>query len=307
VNKELDAAFARLAQAQHQVVSRRQALQLGFSARAVDGRLASGRLDRLLPGVYALPGAPASLHRDAMASCLRLGPPSVTSHEAAAALHGIGYVAAPGAVVTTSITGPDACALARVHRTRHLDPPDVTAVDGIPVTTPARTLVDLAMVLRPGRLRRVVDGALADRRVDFEALDETFGAVGRGGRRGRAAMGRILLELGPGTAVPESELEHRVLALLRQAKIEPPELQTHPAWLPTPAGRVDFAWPAARLVLEADGRRWHTRDADHERDLDRDNAAQLAGWRVLRFRWRKVKTEPEAVARAVRTMLAMPA
>lgn len=300
---DADAGLARLAQAQHQVVSREQALGLGLTDRMIARRLASGQLQKVVDGVYALPGAPPSLQRDAMAACLRLGPACVASHETAARLHDLPYVAHTGPVVTVPYGGTGRCSIAVVHRTRHLASSDRTLVDGVPATSLARTLIDLAVVVRPIRLERIVDAALASRAVTLEEIDDAFDGVGRGGRRGRGAIGRILLQRGAGSVVPESVLEARFLALVRAAAIDPPVLQARPAWLPTCDGRVDLAWPSARVVVEADGRRWHSRDADDERDRRRDNAAVVAGWRVLRFTWSMVTREPEAVIAALRAVL----
>jgi hypothetical protein len=296
----LDVRLAPLFHAQHHVVTRAQAMSAGATPRMVERRLTSGRWIAVAPGTYRAAGAPPSWRSDLMAVCLHLG--CVASHEAAAALHGLSAPPPPVPVVSVLGRAAHRSDLARVHQTLVLPAGHRTVVDEIPATTVARTLVDLAARIRPARLRRVVDDALVRRLVRYDDLDDAFGALARRGRPGIAAMRELLADHGPGLAMPESELEARVLALLDAHDIPAPVRQA-----PLPGagveGRVDFAWPSARLIVEADGRRWHARFLDFDAGAARSRRVVLDGWRVLPFTWRDVRLTPEVVAAEVRRAL----
>src|SRR5256886_12739957 len=141
-----DRMITKIAARQHGVVSRQQAIQAGFSRFAISRRLAAGQLKVVFPGVFAIPGVPDSPLQRFMAACLWAGDGAVASHRAAAWLWEIeGFTSAP-VEISTTVGGSRAPKGVICHRVASLPPGDVTRRNGIPVTTPARTLLDLGAV-----------------------------------------------------------------------------------------------------------------------------------------------------------------
>lgn len=179
----------------------------------------------------------------------------------------------------------------------------MTTIDHLPITTVARTIVDLAAVLSAAHLGRVVEGCLVEEKVDWGSLADTFAKLARRGKPGVHHLRAVLARLEPGIEASESVLESGLLGLLRAAGLPPPVQQLPLPWRTRGIGRVDFAYRDQRLIIEADGRRWHTRAEAFEADRRRDNLAMLAGWRVLRFTWKDLEERPDAVVTMVEQAL----
>lgn len=229
--------------------------------------------------------------------------PAVVSHESAAELHGLANVPLGRVVVTVRHRSSNRCLGVVVHESTDLAPEHIERLADLPVTTVARTFIDLAAVMGPRRYRRVVDDAIAARRLDLDELRRRFAAVARRGRPGTALLREVLDELGPGHVPAESELESRLLELLDAGGMPVPVRQLPLPWRTRETGRVDFAYPQHRLLIECDGRRWHTSVDAFQNDRRRDNLAQLAGWRVLRFTWDDVTGRPGDVLDTLTTAL----
>lgn len=295
----VDQLLADLARRQYGLFSRAQALVLGASPGLVDRRLGGGRWVVAAPGVYGLPGVPASWRREVMAACLQAGPTAVASHEAAAALHRLATFPAGAVVVMLRHGDHQHVRNGRLRQSTDLDAHHCTAVDGIPATTVSRTLLDLAAVVRPGRLRIAVEDALAARKCTLDELSHCLAELRRPGKRGIGGMTLVLAALGPGPVRGASELERRLLRVLAGAGLPRPVTEHDLPWDRTTEGRVDLAYPGRRVIVEADSRRWHTRERDFEVDRRRDREAQLAGWSVYRFTWHDLVEDPDEVARTV--------
>lgn len=271
-----DRPIAALAAVQHGVVSRGQLLDAGLTRLMIQRRLESRRLLPLHRGVYAV--GHARLTRDGyrVAALLAAGSGAALSHREAAALQAL--VRSAGTRI--ELTTPDQRRVPDVivHRAR-LVPADVTKLDGIPVTTVARTLVDLAGVVSRDRLRKALEEAERSHRLDVREIQAVLARTrGRNGKS-HERIKRALAELArTGTTVTRSVLEDRFLALLDAHGLPRPAAN---AW--AERMEVDAAWPAARLAVELDGWDAHkTRDA-FQRDRTRSNDLQAAGWTVLRF------------------------
>jgi hypothetical protein len=157
-------------------------------------------------------------------------------------------------------------------------------IDGIPVTSAVRTLFDLAAVLPSLELERLVDELLATGRIKLIDVARRFASHRRQGRRGTSALARILDVRGPGYVPPASELEALLREVLANGGNPQPDWQApHPAG--PAAGRVDGVYHEAKLILEVDGRRWHSQVARMEADRHRDIAASLVGYHTMRFMW----------------------
>jgi hypothetical protein len=190
--------------------------------------------------------------------------------------------------------------VARRHRTR---------VDGLPIVTAARAAVDLGARLPASRLELVVDDLVQNRATTWVAVAAVFGDVVRPGKPGMATVATVLDER-CGRAVPaQSMLEAALFSALAAGGLPPPVRQ-----MPLPGrgplkGLADAAYHDARIVIEADGRRYHSRLVDLRRDRERDAQVVKAGWVPLRFVYEQIVHDPVAVcadvaeARAVRLAL----
>jgi hypothetical protein len=299
-----DRVATTLAARQRGAFARWQLVDAGIDDAAIHRRLATGHWLTVRPGVYELAGLPPDAEQPLWVAWLAVGPDAVVSFEAAAERHGLAPVP-PGRLVFTTRHGDHhRLAGVTVHQLRDLLPHHVGEVRGLPTTTVARTIVDLGAVLGVERLRRLVEAAVLERRTTDEAIAVTLGDVARHGKRGMRRVAAVLAGRAPGDPVPDSELERMLLGALRRGGCpEPVPQHPHPG-RSTGRGRVDFAYPEARVVLEADGRRWHQRLADMKRDRARDNEAARAGWVTLRFLWEELTHDPDDVARAVLETLA---
>jgi very-short-patch-repair endonuclease len=283
------------------VVSQKEAIALGMSKSTLRRRVAEGVFIDLRPGLLAIPGAVDELKLDLWAACSKLN--AVVSHESAAHLHGLDRPRFVKRTVSVPVRRSKDLVGVTVHQLTDLAPDHIVDLDGLPVTSPERTIMDLAAVLREGHLARILDNSLAARQVDFDALESLFASLGRRGKPGTALLRKMLEARGSEYTPPDGELERRLILVLQRAELPEPVRQFRAPWLRPVNGRVDLAYPAHRLVIEGDSRRWHQLMEAFENDRLRDNAAQLAGWRILRFTWAEITDSPERVASTVRRAL----
>jgi very-short-patch-repair endonuclease len=238
-----------------------------------------------------------------MAAVLACGPAAVLSHLDSAALWKI-YKGQGARVHVTATTRAGAQLPGiQTHRARRLHPEDVTAKEGIPVTTVARTLVDLTDVLGSDRVLRAIREAEVLRLLDHQALNA---AVQRAhGRKRLGVLREAVAAHRPGEIV-RSELEHRFLELVRAAGLPPPETNVKI----TARGHryeIDCLWREQRVAVELDGRAAHARTAAFEPDRRRDAALNAIGLRPLRFTWLRVSGEPADVIAELDATLAQAA
>lgn len=229
-----------------------------------------------------------------MAAVLACGPGAVLSHRSAASLHGLrGTARAKIDVIVPGrrrvrIDGID------VHNSLTLTAADITAVDGIPCTSPARTIFDLAAVIDKRGVERALDQAEAERLLNLRRLSDVL----ERNRRTRAyhVLNPILTEytIGPPN---ESELEEMMFALCREAGLPRPERQFYiDPGDGEPMVRADFAWPAQKLIVETDSDKYHRTRRGFESDRRRDQRLVLAGWLVIRITWRQLESERDRIA-----------
>jgi len=277
---------------------------LGVSREWIARRTADGWLERVAHSTYVLPGATSRWKATLSAACHRLG--AVVSHESAAQLHGIGGVRPGSLVVTVPVRRSNRFPGVEVRQKTDLAPDQVVTRSGLPVTTPARTLIDLAERLGPRRLGQIVDSAVAERLTTYQAVAELLSLLGRRGKPGVRSMRVVLADRVDSTTPPATVLEARVLEIIELGGLPRPTTQFHAPWLRAVHGRVDFAYEDHRIVIEADSRRWHTLADAFLEDRERDNLAQLAGWRVLRFTWWDVEERADYVASTIKKALNFP-
>jgi very-short-patch-repair endonuclease len=183
----------------------------------------------------------------------------------------------------------------RVHRTLSLTQRDVRRVDEVPVTSPARTLLDLGADLARDDHEAVVADALRRHLVRPVDLEEQLTRNGR--LRGAASL-RAILETESGPAFTRSAAERRLLALVRNSSLPSPVVNARVAGY-----EVDFLWPHERVIVEVDGFQWHADRTAFERDRERDAELQALGYRVVRVTWRQLTQEPAAVVRRLERVL----
>jgi hypothetical protein len=296
-SRSVDRAVARLAAGQYGVVERGQLVALGLSGTAIGRWVEAGRLHRLHRGVYAV-GHPLVPTRGRwLAAVLACGPGAALSHASAAALWSLRATDAVLLDVTLPGTGARRQPGLRVHRARNLAPADVATVDSIRVTSPARTILDVAATLDARALERVLDRAEREGVYDGRALAAVIAA--NRGHRGAARLRAILDEHVAGTTVTRSGIEERMLALCRGHGLPCPLVNHFVLGV-----EVDFVFPGTPVLVEADSWRYHRSRAQFARDRERDGILARAGYRVLRFADEQIVGDPGLVAATIAAALA---
>jgi hypothetical protein len=270
-----------------------------MSLSTVDRRVRAGELAPWFGDVYRV--LPSNGWLDDVRAAVLALPGAVASHQAAAALHEFPGVN-PAPVVTVHTRTTHAFEPARVHRAHDMAPAHVEARSGLLVTTPARTVVDLAAVVPPLGLAVTIQQLVIGRQVEIEAIRTVLDEVARKGKPGVRSLRATLQRLGNGE-FPMSVLEQRGERALRRAGVPAGEREFPIPW--EPERRFDVAWPDARLAVEWDSRRWHGALEQMTFDRRRDRTAQRHGWVLIRFTWDDVTLRPGEVANEVRLLLAV--
>ena len=293
-----DQRIVALAAQQHAVFTYRQAREAGLSDRMIEGRLRLGIWERVHHVVYRIAGAPTTHEQRILAACLSTGHDAVASHRSAAYLweldndfRGAVEITMPRA---RSTDFPDVV----THRSSDLIPEHVTVRHGVPVTKPARTLVDLGAVTPRWVVDRAIDVALARRLITIDGLWWMLAKVARRGRSGAGVL-RECLEWRFG--VPESVLEGLFLRIVHDFDLPEPIVQYE---VNTPGGdyRIDAAYPDRLLAVELDGAQARmSPDALHY-DNARQNELVDMGWQFLRFGFPHLTTGRADTARRVRRL-----
>jgi very-short-patch-repair endonuclease len=290
-----DRVVGALADRQHGVVARQQLLAVGQTPRVIRRAVEAGRLRPVFRGVYAV--GHVALRREGwwMAALLACGPDAALSHRTAATLWRLRTDPSLPVDVTTSTGHGRKHARITTHRTR-LHPLDAVVIDDLRVTTPSRTIVDLAATLTGRPLRELVERAQDLRRFD---RDDLRAALARAPRRpGTGRLEDLIALVSPDADNARSHLERLFLLLVRRARLPRP-IPNHEI-----AGRArDFVWPEKRLVVETDGYRYHSSRQARRRDNRRDRELTAGGWRPVRFTYEEIAFEPDDVARELAGLL----
>lgn len=284
-----DAALIRLLNSQYGYGRVDQLYELGLSPDQIRLRVRRKLLQRVARGVVASPSPDRSLAGRAMRAVMLGGEGSVTSLWTAAELHGLD---APRSdqihVVVEGRARRSADATVYIHRTRYLPPAHIADVDGLPVTSVPRTIVDCSSLLDRWHAVRLLDSCAADR-----SMWRTIHNTARDLSNGRAGVRTIADVTAPdGAARMRSVLERRADEALRSRGAPQGEWNVV---IYDDRGRVrevDLCYRQQRLIVEFDGLRYHRTTMRQRRDRATDRRLQLAGWSVLRFTWRDVVHEP---------------
>lgn len=281
-NARADAVIAVIAADQHGIVARAQLLHAGVSRHLVDNRVKTGRLQAVHVGVYQVGGVVSPRARE-MAAVLACGGGSV-SHRSGAALRE--WIRPQSAAEPVDVSVPHGRRGGRRPGIRvHSGDPDdeTTLIVGIPVTSPARTLLDLSRVASQRELEQALASA---ERAGMVQRDELVSLLDRNPRRPGGRRLRDLVERTFPPALTRSEAEERLLALIRESGLPEPEMNVilH-------GYEVDFYWRQARLVVEVDGYAYHGSARAFVRDRQRDSALAAKGIQVLRLSWHQIRYE----------------
>jgi very-short-patch-repair endonuclease len=287
----------------HGVFSLEQARALGIADRSVSKRAAAGRYFRLNPGVYAIGGTPDTMSRRIAAAVVSFPALAAVSHQTAAELWGMTNRGIRAIEIVTTRWDRVRRDSVKVHESLDLLPEDVVDLDGIPITTPVRTVVDLG-----ASNRWIVERALEEGiRRDLFTLEDVEGFVARVAKRGRRGVGVIrplLAARRRWDTVTESALEDEFRKLLTDGGLPMPEPQYT---VRDESGdlvcRADFAYPSARVLIELDSEAHHLDRVTFRRDRSKQNAAATLGWTVLRYTWWDLTEEPARVCREIESIL----
>lgn len=271
-------------------MTRRQLLELGFTSEAIRHRLDKGRLHPARTGVYAVGRPELSGHGRWMAAVLACGSGAALSHGSAAALWGIGNERDHEIELSVPAANRARPSGLRVHRRASLAGSDATTRHAIPLTSPVRTLLDLASYLSRAQLEAAVNAADKLDLIDPDSLRSALES--RAGQPGVRAL-RDLLDRHT-FVLTDSELERRFLPIARRAGLRSPITGRY-----LNGFKVDFFWPDLGLVVETDGLRYHRTPTQQARDRRRDHAHMAAGLTPIRFSHAQVRYEPDYVRRTL--------
>lgn len=279
------------------VAARWQLLAAGLSRHAIAGRLASGLLTALYPGVYAVGCPEPSTLGWMWAALLAGGRGAWLSHDSAA--WRLEWMGAGSVWHVTRVGAAVRMPGLQVHGSRQPPTGEVGVVDGVPCAGPARTLVDLAARHPP----RIVERCMDQWQLQGDYDERAILVAARTGRTGSALVRRLVREHAVGTTVTRNEFEERFLHFTRERSLRQPQFN-EPMTLPsgTPIV-VDAWWPAERVAIELDGRAAHIRAAAFESDRARDLELATMDIAPGRVTWRKLTRAPDWVEWTVRALL----
>lgn len=291
----------RLLQGQAGVVAREQLVEIGLTDQQIHRRVKKGVLIRVLPRVFRHAASPETWTQKLWAAILWARQRAVISHEAAGALWNLDGCPVGRVVLLTTEPLESPSEGIRVHRSSLLGPHHVTRRDGLALTTPTRTLLDLAGVLEEEDLEAALDCALRRGSTSLRRLDSELARSSGRGHGGRKALIRLLKERSPGYSPTHSVLETRFRRLLKRNGFPAPGQQEILRRHQDLFAVVDFLYPDLGLVIEVDGYSVHSGRQAWQHDRHRQNDLVTAGKRVLRFSWWDVCNGEPDVVRTLRS------
>lgn len=296
----VDRAIADLASRQHGNVSRRQLFALGLTRGAVDHRIACGRLHIRFRGVYLVGHVAEPPYSPEFGATLAGGAGAVVSHRTAAEVLEVVKRREPRGDIDISIPSRSGRAHdgIRVHRMPALDRRDTGYSHGVPITSPARTLLDFATQAELRELERAFHEAIVQRLVTAKQIAALLARTP--GHHGVPLL-RALVDDGGDATLTRSEAEELMLALVRSARLPRPEVNAR-----LHGYEVDFLWRDRKLVVEVDGGRWHGNRAALERDHRKNAHLRARGFAVLRYTFTQIRDDRDAVVAELARATAAP-
>ncbi|MDQ6798469.1 MAG: hypothetical protein M3256_17250 [Actinomycetota bacterium] len=273
----MEPALAAVARSQMALFTHDQALTAGYSLRQAQRRRETGAWEQMQAGVYRVAGAPASWEQRLLAACLAAGTGAVASHRSAARLWGIDESRRPLVEISVPPGRQPRLNGVLVHRSRDLRPVVCTIREGIPVTTPVRTILDLGAVQRPQAVEHSLEVALGRQHVTLQGLRKILDSDARRGRQGAGVLRILLDKRSEGEELTQSVLEARMLRLCRTAGLPEPVCQHEVRNGHRLVGRIDFAYSADRVAIEVDGYESHASLDAFRHDRVRQNELVALG------------------------------
>lgn len=302
---DVDATLTQLAEEQHGVFTLAQARAAGVTTKALVGRERAGVLERVYHSVFRFRAAPFSWHARLLSAVWAGGPRGVASHRSAAALWGL----AGGRSDLLELTCPrwrrGRHAGLVVHESKLWNPGDLTVVDAVPVTSPELTLMHLGAVCSPNTVELAYERAKDSGLVTWDSCDALVWRYSRQGRNGVGVLREVLARRDPSQRPTQSEMETRMLQFVRRFGLPEPVTQYE---VRDPAtgrllGRVDLAWPAARLAVEYQSDAYHSTDLERAADRRRLHGLRMASWDVVEVTASDLRLRKHEVFEAIRVPL----
>lgn len=294
-----DRLLGDLSRQQFGAVGRHQLLEMGFSATSIRRAVERGGLVKVFPRVYRVDSVPVTLKQRQMCASLFGGDQAALCNSSAAQVFGF-IPSRPSAIHISTPRRVTSKPGLEVHRRLWLPGDCPTKFGPLPVTSPARTLLDLCGEGH-SHAEMALDAALRVEAVSFDDLAHILLFGSRYRISGTAGLRALVAVRGGEEAMSESELESSVVRVLRRGSLLIPERQVTVEW--DECHRLDFYYPEHDLIIEVDGRKWHASRERFQSDRHRDNAALLEGKRVLRLTWEDVVRDEIYVVRTVRKAL----
>lgn len=305
---QADARTSQLLREQDGLISRDQLAREGLDDAARRRRIRAGLLVPVLPGVYRSSVTMESWRQFVRATWMWLRGRGVLSHSTSASLLGLVESEMFPVEVTTSthsLKAPSEQVV--VHRVKSLEQRDLRLLDGMGITTPLRTVVDLAGSLSQRRFEFVLDEACRRRLVAERPLREVLDRLAYKGRAG-IKMLRHILDAGELLLpIPGSPFERRFIQFLDRRSLPPAERQfVIEDQNGNFVARVDFAYPDLKVAIECDSKKHHFGRGDWERDLERHSRLTALGWFVIHISWDMLANRPDELEALIRGALGQP-
>ena len=300
---DADASILRLAGQNLGLVTRTQLLGLGLSPTQIHDRICRGMLRHVARGLYTLEGWPSTYEREVLV-VERRHPRAVAAGETAARLWPMPTFASAGLEFLSTSSRPPRYAGVIIRSTVLLPDADVVVrPDGIVLTSPGRTIFDLANRLDPKALAPVIERAVVSRLLTLTGAELVIDRLDTVGHRGSGELRILLRQLRAGGRFAMTDFERTVFALIENAGLPVPVRQ-HP--LRSIDGRkinADLAYPELKIAIEADSRSWHSTEDDFQRDIDRDRVYAELGWCKVPVSKRDADQRPQDFLRVLRRVL----
>lgn len=293
---------ASVAARQHGLITRQQIRATGLSDQQLRTLRRAGVLAPVEPRVYEVTGAPYSWEKALFGKVLAGGPLVIAGARSAAGLWRLDRFRRQHMDLLAPAPAARRVPGARVHETNDLRSRDRTVLEGIPVSTPARTILDVARYVSPARLGAMLDDAVRRDLTSYLEVQERFAELAARGRNGMATVREVLSTRPDGATVPDSPLEDDVRTLLRRSAVPEPVLHFR-VDCDELTYVLDLAWPEQMVALECDGFRFHRTPAQLDWDDRRRTALALRGWLVLHATRTSLRTQPDRLVRDVTAAL----
>jgi very-short-patch-repair endonuclease len=295
--KSVDQLVARIAARQFGVFARHQIPEV--HRNQIQSRIRAGLWDSPARGVFRVKGSSRTKDQAMLIASLAWGEDTWISHRSAAAVFNVTSVRFDSIELTVPPFRRRRDAPGIVYRNA-LRNEDKAKWGPIPVTSPLRTVLDLAAVLERRQVALAIDDFLRRGYLNLQRLDRRLGEDGRGFPN--VNMVRDLVATRLGESVTESDFETELYEVIDSAGLPRPTRQVKVSAKGRDA-RLDFAYPSLRVGVEADSRRWHLSPEDWEAHLARSNWITAEDWLVIHVTWRQLTQRPQEVAEAIRSAL----